>query len=144
MAGLEHLERVQFRAGDLLFKEDEQSFFFYIIEEGTVEIFLTDPANPHDEIFIATLGPGQPLGEFALIAKKPRSATARAVTACTAVKISEVAYEHLLTELPDWALSLIKSLVERLLLTDEKLRASPANSTITKTEIELILNSAER
>jgi len=96
MDTLADLERVAFKPGDFLFVEGEQSYFFMMIEEGEVEILLKDPTDPRKEITVAQIGPGQPIGEFALVVNKPRSATARAKTAGSAIKISKEGYDHLL------------------------------------------------
>lgn len=117
---LESLEKVQFKPGDFLFHENEQSYFFFIIQEGSVEVFKTGPEQQH--IPLAIVGEGQALGEFAMVSKKARSASARALTKVTAVKVSEDAYQALLNELPAWALAVIEGLVERLRQADETIR----------------------
>lgn len=70
-------ERRQYVAGDLVFNEHERSSEVYIIESGSVEVWL-DPymigdeaAEPHR---IATLGAGQTCGEMALLDGGVRSA----------------------------------------------------------------------
>jgi CRP/FNR family transcriptional regulator, cyclic AMP receptor protein len=113
----ESLEPVEFKPGEFLFKEHDQSFFFFIIQEGSVEVFKTD--EDHTYIPLAVVGEGQALGEFAMVAKKARSASARALTKVVAVKVSEKAYQSLLNELPSWALTIIEGLVERLRQADE-------------------------
>ncbi|HEX4926177.1 MAG TPA: cyclic nucleotide-binding domain-containing protein [Bdellovibrionales bacterium] len=117
---LESLEKVQFKPGEFLFHENEQSYFFFIIQEGSVEVFKTGADQKH--IPLAVVGEGQALGEFAMISKKPRSASARALTKVAAVRVSEEAYQSLLNELPSWALAVIEGLVERLRQADETIR----------------------
>jgi CRP-like cAMP-binding protein len=140
---LHSLERIAFKAGDYLFREGEQSFHFFMIEEGEVDVVLNDPANPGREIHLATVSDGQPVGEFALVASAPRSASARAKTNGTAIKISETGYRQLLTELPEWGMSLIKSLIERLRRTDEMLRKIQAEQQVTREQLKKILSSSE-
>jgi CRP/FNR family transcriptional regulator, cyclic AMP receptor protein len=137
-----NLERVSFKDGDVLFREGDQDFFFFIIESGQVEIFLNEEVSGK-EIYLAVLGPGQPVGEFALVVKKARSASARAKGAVSAVKIYEDAYNKLLKDLPDWAFSLIQSLIERIRTTDEMLRKNQSEDTLTLETIEDILKRSE-
>jgi len=136
--GTEGLEKVIFDTGDVLFSEGDKSYFFYIIEQGEVDIFLpaTDTAS---EIHLSTLSSGQAVGEFALVVKKPRSATARAKTPCTAVKISEKAYQSLLKDLPPWCISVMESLIERLKHTDGMLRDQKVQKSQMLARIEQIL-----
>jgi len=112
------LKRVDFKKGDLLFKEGDQGFFFYIIQEGKVEIIK------HDAV-LAVIEPGQPVGEFALLTESLRSASARALTDGFAIEISEEGYKQLLSELPSWAIAIMQSLVRRLKEANEKLSQIP-------------------
>lgn len=108
----QQLEGVRFKAGEVLFHEGETSFHFFVIQKGQVEIFKTAPNG--DEIPIAVVDEGHSIGEFALLDKQPRSATARAFTEVKAVKIDEAAYSAILDELPEWARTMLTNLAERL------------------------------
>jgi CRP-like cAMP-binding protein len=68
---IRHLE-----AGEVLFYEGEAGDHAYIIQDGLVEISRRVGVA---EIFLATCGPGEIVGEMALIDGKPRSATTRAL-----------------------------------------------------------------
>jgi CRP-like cAMP-binding protein len=57
-----------------------------------------------------------------MLDRQPRSASARALTAITAAKVSPEAYERLLDELPEWAVSVMRALVERLRYTNDVVR----------------------
>lgn len=111
------IDVVEFSAGDYLFHEGEAGFHFFIIQSGDVEVFKTKPEG--GKIPLAVVSAGTSLGEFAMLDKQPRSATARAITDVTAAKISEKAYDELLKELPDWAIIVMTALVQRLRFTNE-------------------------
>lgn len=115
------IETVYFEPGDLLFEENETSFHFFIIQEGEVEVFKNGP-NGEGEIVLAKVGPGNSLGEFAMLDRQPRSASARALTALTTARVSAEAYDQLISELPDWAVSVMRALVERIRYTNEIVR----------------------
>ena len=115
----DEIKTVHFEAGDILFEEGDTGFHFFIIQEGEVEVYKTGPAG---EVVLAKIGPGGSLGEFAMLDRKPRSASARALTDLTTAKVSPEAYDRLLDELPDWAVSVMRALVERLRFTNEIVR----------------------
>lgn len=122
------IENVTFRAGDILFEENELSFHFFIIQNGEVEVYKK---GANGNIVLAKVGPGASVGEFAMLDRQPRSASARALTDITAAKVSPEAYERLLDELPDWAVSVMRALVERLRFTNNIVREfqkSPSES----------------
>lgn len=66
----------ELKAGEVLFCEGDQGDFAYIIESGLIEI--TRHINAV-EVTLATCGPGDLVGEMALIDDSPRSATVRAL-----------------------------------------------------------------
>lgn len=113
------IDQVRFQAGEILFRENENSFHFFIIQEGEVEVYKTTGAG---EIRLAVVGPGASLGEFAMLDKHPRSASARAMTDLVAARVSAEAYEDLIEDLPDWAVSVMRALVERLRATNDIVR----------------------
>ena len=106
-----HIEPVVFEAGEVLFREDEKSYHFFIIQKGQVEVYKYSAGA---KIPLATVGEGASIGEFAMIDQKPRSATAVALTRVEAVQVSAEAYAKLIEQLPDWAVAVMRSLVERI------------------------------
>jgi CRP/FNR family cyclic AMP-dependent transcriptional regulator len=116
---LKNLKVINFKAGDLLFKEGDKGFAFYIIQEGKVEVFKTSEEGK--KVVIGTVESGQPLGEFAFVTQSPRSASARVVADGFAIEVSADAYKKLFAELPEWASAIIESLIERLKSTNHLL-----------------------
>jgi CRP/FNR family cyclic AMP-dependent transcriptional regulator len=113
MASLfDSLEKVEFDVGDILLRQGDHGYFFYIIQDGEVEVYSRRPDG--STVPLGTIGAGQALGEFALITGAHRSASARAITKGHAVKIGEDVYRELLQELPDWATIILESLVQRM------------------------------
>lgn len=129
----EKLQVVQFLPGQFIFKESEESYHFYIIQSGEVEIYTL--GEDGYKVRLATVGAGASVGEFAYIDKKPRSANVCAIKPVTAVMVSEQAYAELLQDLPSWALSLIENLVEKLRKTDEKVQQLRGIDAAQKTGI---------
>lgn len=77
LAGVIHRRAVE--PGDVLVNEGERSGRVFFIESGRVEVLKRGRGG--EEHVIATLGPGDELGELALVDDAPRSATVRAVDA---------------------------------------------------------------
>ena len=78
-----------FDPDEFLFEEGDPGDCAYIIESGSVEVSLDKGGR---KLVIATLGPGEVLGEMAIIDNFPRTATARAIerTKVTAIPLDYV------------------------------------------------------
>ena len=101
-----------FKAGEFIFFEGDIESHFYIIESGDVLIFTKDKLGK--KIEIAKLKAGDTFGEFALIDKGARTASAQAASDCKLMKISSEGYEMMLNDLPLWASSMLTSFSVRL------------------------------
>ena len=124
------IDKVSLKPGEFLFHENETSYHFFIIQEGEVEVFKSTDGDR--TVLLAKVGPGHSLGEFAMLDKQPRSASARALTPVVAARLSAQAYEDLLEELPDWAVAVMRSLVERIRATNEIVRKFEVEAGLTK------------
>jgi MFS family permease len=78
---------VDMPAGAVVIREGDEGDRFYLVAEGHVDV---SAKGAH----VATLGPGEPLGEIALLRDVPRTATC---TALTAVKLFALAREDFLS-----------------------------------------------
>ncbi len=85
--------------GQTLMEQDEMPKELLVIEDGTVEIL-------HDDLLIATLGPGDVVGEIGLIDPQRRTATVRAATPLRAVALGFEAVGTLEREMPEVARAL--------------------------------------
>ena len=111
--------REKYSAGDYIFFEGDIDFHFYIIEDGRVQIFKKNQMGTR--VDIAIIEEGESFGEFALLDKKARSASAQAVSDVVLIKVTEQGYEQLLQELPSWAMSMMRSFITRLKNMNEQL-----------------------
>jgi CRP-like cAMP-binding protein len=82
---LARADDVQVAAGDWFFREGEPGDTVYLLEQGSAAI-VKDVAG--SERVLRVLGPGDCFGEMSLIDFSPRSASARATTACSALAVS--------------------------------------------------------
>lgn len=118
--GMSAIQKESYKPGDYIFFEGDIENHFYIVETGVVNIFTKDQTGKR--IPILDVIDGESFGEFALISKMPRSASAQAVTDVVLVKVSEEGFQELLTDLPTWAECMLKSFVDRLQNMTEKIR----------------------
>lgn len=117
------VRREHYKAGAYIFFEGDIDQHFYIVEEGTIQIFTKNAAGKRLDISIVE--PGESFGELALLDSRARSASAQAINDCTLIKVSAKGYEQLLAELPVWASSMLYSFARRLKHTTEMLQATP-------------------
>src|SRR3954463_5004790 len=100
-------------AGETIFQQYDMGFEMFVVLEGQVELRL----GPNSA---ETLGPGEPLGEMALIDQAPRTATAIAKTACRLAVIPEKRFLFLVQTTPYFALQLMKVMADRLRRMNER------------------------
>ena len=107
-----------FAAGESIFEIGEPGRSLYIVTAGTVQVL-----HPHQPASyqLARLGPGEFLGEMALLNDAPRSATARAVGSVEALMLDKSDFRQLLLERPDVTLKLLHALSHRIRKADEQI-----------------------
>src|SRR5690606_17817832 len=105
----------EFAAGATLVREGEPARAMYILESGRVEIRSSRFPQP-----LADLGPGEVVGEMALLQEQPHSATATAKTAVRALCIDQAAFHAVLRENPEVAVHLMRQLVLRLRAAEQR------------------------
>ncbi len=110
---MDRLGLERYSSGNNIFQEGELGNKMYVVKEGEVELSV------HGKI-IVRVGKGGILGEMALIDNKPRSATAWAKTNCQLVPIDEQGFLTLVHQNPEFSLEVMKVLVERLRLMNQR------------------------
>jgi CRP-like cAMP-binding protein len=99
------LQRVPFRAGDVVIKQGDEGDFFYIIVSGKCVVTRETPLN-RDGIKLAELGVGDTFGEEALIAEAKRNATVTMVTDGSLMRLNKNDFRELMNEpLLQWVTS---------------------------------------
>ena len=96
-----------FKPGETIFAAGDKGDKMYVIRTGEIEI-------ERDGKVVEKLGPGGIFGEMALIDGAPRAATATAKTACEVAPITEKTFLFLVHETPFFAISVMRTLAERL------------------------------
>lgn len=114
--------REHYKKGDFIFFEGDIESHFYIVEQGSVQIFTKSSTG--ERINICAVNEGESFGEFALLDNKPRSASAQALVDTRVVKVSEAGYQQLLEDLPVWASSMLASFMSRLKAMNQERRGT--------------------
>ncbi len=96
-----------FSQGQEIFREGNPGTIMYVVKEGRVDVLKGDRV-------IDSAGPGEILGEMALIDSSPRSATARAGTDCKLIPVDEYYFLFLVQHSPYFALQVMRILAARL------------------------------
>ena len=72
---------VEFKSGDVIYRQGQNGDVFYIIDRGNIEgLQLT--SCPSDTKPLHTYGPGNTFGELSIMYEFPRAYSFRAVTDC--------------------------------------------------------------
>jgi signal transduction histidine kinase len=108
-------------AGSLLFEEGDDGDHAYVINEGEIDIVKTTDDR---EMLIARRGPGDVIGEMALLDVAPRMATARASTDVSLLAIPKEDLDDLLASSAPAARALFVGLLARWRETQGRLRQS--------------------
>ncbi|CAK0749966.1 hypothetical protein CCP4SC76_2040008 [Gammaproteobacteria bacterium] len=97
----------------VLFREGAAAMLMYVILDGQV---MTKMGGILADKAIRKSGPGDIIGEIALIDQSPRTATVVAETRCTLLSMNRQSLLELVRTLPDFGLSLLRVLASRLTL----------------------------
>jgi CRP/FNR family cyclic AMP-dependent transcriptional regulator len=100
--------------GTVIFDEESPGDVMYVILDGEVDIFANG-------VLVETLGPGDLLGEMALIDSKPRSASALTRSACRIAPVNEERFLKMVQETPQFSLHVMRILADRLRRTTAKI-----------------------
>src|SRR5438045_8984502 len=100
-----------YEPGQEIVRQGDTGVGAFIIRSGKAEIIEEKEAKQSK---IATLGPGDAIGEMALLDAFPRSATARAVEPTTALGIQRWHFKGILESHPQLALALLPILSRRI------------------------------
>jgi HEAT repeat protein len=103
-----------FSAGEVIAERGELGDTTYILVEGQVRV-----VGPRDEE-VAVRGPGEVIGEMAVISSRPRVASLVATTDVRVLELHKTAFEAILRERPETALAMMRLLCDLLAPPEEQ------------------------
>ncbi len=116
-AGMEELggiaNEIEVRAGTVLTREGYREGAFFVIVSGTVRI-------ERGGRILNTLGPGEFLGEIALLDGGPRTATATTETPCRLLSMTYQMFHELLDASPSIRTAILETVGQRLRALDDE------------------------
>jgi CRP-like cAMP-binding protein len=110
----------EYGPGDVVFSQGDEGDRLYIVKSGALEV-LASPTDAAEPIPVAYLGPGEVLGELALLTGSPRSASARVPERAELFTVEKPVFLDLMKTLPAFARNLCLVLAKRLEATTLKM-----------------------
>ena len=112
----ELVDQVEVKAGDIIFHEHDKGDALYIVETGSVRIWVRD--EDAQEVTLSELKPGDFFGELAVLDSGERSANASAIVDSTLHRLSRDDFHDFLLKYPHAALDVIREIAARLRATN--------------------------
>jgi CRP-like cAMP-binding protein len=100
-------DEIDLKADHVLMREGDPGREFFVIVEGQVRI---DKGGRT----IRTMGPGEFVGDIALVTERPRTATATTETPCRLLVIGHREFHQLMDQYPTIRMSVLESMAMRL------------------------------
>src|ERR1041385_8108841 len=113
----EEIDQVNYKAGDTIFNEHDRGDALYILEEGSVRIWVYD--EDVKPVTLAELKPGDFFGELAVLDQGERSSSATAITDIHLHRLSSDDFQQFLLEHPDASIDVICEIAARMRQTNQ-------------------------
>jgi len=140
-AKLSESVKQHFRSGEVIFSQGDIGSTMVSIVSGSVAVI-------RDGVVIAHRGPGETIGEMALVEDTPRFATVVAQTDCEISECSREWFLEVIKEVPTFALGLMKDLSHKLRESDsQRIRELEENNNhlqIKNKELSLVNDFLEQ
>lgn len=108
---IDTMKEMTFNAGDSIIKQGENGDYFYVLDQGTCECFVSR-GKTEAPLLVKTYEHSESFGELALMYNCPRAATVTAKTPVTVWAMGRVAFRRILMETTASKRSLFESFLE--------------------------------
>ena len=116
-------EHVEFLEGETVCRQGEPGDAAYIVLDGQADILVD---TTQGSVKVASLGKNDIVGEIAILCDVPRTATVRATSRLTALRVSKDGFFNLVTQFPQIAVEVMGELASRLHMTTQRLTEASA------------------
>src|SRR5204863_1316327 len=111
----------RFKRGEVVVEQGEKSNTLFIILTGRVRVVTSDKRGR--EVILATLSPGDYIGEMSLIDNEPHSATVRAEVQTDMLILGRAEFARCLPENSSLSYAILRGLVSRLRAADRQIES---------------------
>lgn len=111
----------RFKRAEMVVEQGKKSDALYIILTGRARVMSTDSRGR--EVILATLQPGDYIGEMSLIDDEPHSATVRTEVQTDVLVLDRDAFSRCLPENASMSYNIMRGLVQRLRHADRKIES---------------------
>jgi CRP-like cAMP-binding protein len=118
-------ERLNYAEGQELCHQGDPGDAMYVILGGLAEVLID--RGDGGQIRVAEMKKNDFFGEIAILFDVPRTATIKASTPLTTLKITKDMFYRLVAEFPQMAIEVMRELAHRVDDTNKKLQAATAN-----------------
>jgi CRP-like cAMP-binding protein len=118
-------ERMNYAEGQELCHQGEPGDAMYVILGGVAEVLID--LKDGGQISVAEMRKNDFFGEIAILCDVPRTATIKAKTPVSTLKITKEMFYRLVAEFPQLAIEVMRELAHRVDDTNQKLSAATAN-----------------
>ncbi|HKY94016.1 MAG TPA: cyclic nucleotide-binding domain-containing protein [Kiloniellales bacterium] len=117
-------QRLTYKPGQPLVRQGDLGDAAYILVDGVAEVVLERGGD--DELVLTELGKNAIVGEIAILCDVPRTATVRAKTPLTTLRITKEVFFRLVRDFPEIGVEVMRTLAQRLEHTTQQLTAARA------------------
>ena len=111
----------RFKRGEVIVEQGKKSNALFILLNGRARVLTADSRGR--EVILATLQPGDHIGEMSLIDNEPHSATVRAEVQTDVLMLGRIEFARCLPENSSMAYAVMRGLVQRLRHADRKIES---------------------
>ncbi len=137
VALLQRGRRRSYRRRDIVFRQGDVSNVVFVVRRGHVAVTTLTPEGR--ESILALRGPGDLVGEQALLDDQPRSATLRAVSTTELLAFTGPDFQRFVNDYPQSSFAMLRSMSRRLRESD-RARTSAANEPVVARLARLFLD----
>lgn len=114
-------ERLVFQPGQVVCEQGEPGDSMYVIVDGDADVIVNLPTGP---LTVAALHKNNFFGEIAILCDIPRTATVKATSRLTTLRITTDLFYRLVSEFPQMTIEIMREIAARLDRTTQDLQAT--------------------
>jgi CRP/FNR family cyclic AMP-dependent transcriptional regulator len=133
----QRLNEKSFKSGDIVFSQGDEGSSMYIVQSGSVQIYLPSSGKDAPPVVLKDLRTGEYFGELAIFDDKPRSASVRALTDTVLLELTRDELGEHLGRSKTAAMTILSEMAERLRETNAMLSQRAAKDVVKEFEENL-------